>query len=362
MLIYFIYFIFLAILAIEYEINPFKSSTLLIFVGISLVLLAGLRSENVTRDYLPYMYSFDSIEPLDGSQSFAYFANYEPGFIGIVLFFKKIFVYNYGVVIMLFYAFTSLSLKIFSFNKFSLNPFLVLLIYFSHYFIIHEMTQIRIGLATGIFLISLFFYFKKNYKAYAAMILLATLFHYSALGFLILLFFKNNKFNRYVYSALLVLSIFLAYVKLPLFNVVGYLIPSEGSGKFNSYSGIIEYNLLDDVNVFNAINIAKIFCSIYLMFFIPKLQLLKDEKLVFFLKCNILSIFTLSLFSGIPLVAFRISELYGIASVFTFAYLAKYLPFYKYNVWIVVAIAGLLFYLNAIHGGLLGPYKVVRII
>jgi hypothetical protein len=362
MLIYFIYFIFLSVLAVEYELNPFKSNELLIFIGISLALLAGLRSEEVSRDYLPYQFAFDNINDFIQNESGVYFGVYEPGFIGIVLLFKFFFVQNYGVAIMLFFATTSVAMKIFIFDRFSINPYAVILLYFSHYFIIHEMTQIRIGLASAIFLVSLIFYFKNNYKAYAGMILLATLFHYSALIYLILLFINKKKFNLYFYSSLLIISFVLGFLKLPLFNVVGDLFSSiDNTGKLGAYSNIIQYDMSDSVKVFNVINLGRIFCSVYLMFVVPKAEFLRDQRLTFFLKCNIISIFALSLFSGVPLIAFRISDLFAILAVFNYAYLAKYLPFFKFNIWIVISIAGVLFYLNLIYGGLLGPYEMIKI-
>ena len=62
MIIYFIYFIILAAFAIEYELKPFKSNSLLILVVLSLALLAGLRDQEVSRDYLPYQYAFDNMQ------------------------------------------------------------------------------------------------------------------------------------------------------------------------------------------------------------------------------------------------------------------------------------------------------------
>ncbi|HEY5406521.1 MAG TPA: EpsG family protein [Ginsengibacter sp.] len=363
MIIYFIYFIVLAIIAVEYELNPFKSNGLLIFITLSLALLAGLRGQEVSRDYLPYQYAFDNIQEFIGNGSIMNFGIYEPGFIGIVILFKFFFIQNYGVAIMLFFAIGSVAMKIFVIDRFSINPYLVILLYFSHYFIIHEMTQIRIGFASAIFLVSLIFYFKNNYKAYIGMILVATMFHYSAFGYLLLLLFNKTSFNLYFYSALILSAIILGFLRLPLFNFAGGILSSfDNNGKIDAYSTLMEFNLVDDVKVFNFINLAKIICTLYLMFLIPKAQLLRDSHLIFFLKCNILSIFTLSLFSGVPLIAFRISDLYGVISMFNFAYLARYLPFSKYNIWIVVLIAGLLFYLNAIHGGLLNPYKMIKII
>ncbi len=352
----------MTVLAIEYELNPFHSRAVLIFVGISLISLAGFRGMDVSRDYLGYQYAFDHIRDFLPDDTGGYFSVYEPGFIGVVIFFKIFFIQNYGLAIMLFFASLSIAIKFFVFDRFAINPYLVILLYFSHYFILHEMTQIRIGFAISIFLLSLIFYFKNNYKAYTAMILLATLFHYSALLYLILLFIRKESFNRVIYSGLLFVSIFLGFAKMPLFNLVGDVFSIGGSsGKLNTYGAIIEYGLADDIKVFNVVNLTKILCSIYLMFAIPKYELITDKKLIFFLKCNIISIFTLSLFSSLPSIAFRISDVFSVATVFNYAYLAKYLPFNKFNVWFVVLIAGMMFYLNVIYGDLLQPYELLQI-
>ncbi len=135
MLVYYIYFICIAILAIEYELNPFKSPALLILIGISLAFLAGFRGADVSRDYITYQYAFDNINDFVPDESGAYFSVYEPGFIGIVLLFKMFFIQNYSLAILLFFACASVAIKIFIFNKFSINPYLVILLYFSHYFI-----------------------------------------------------------------------------------------------------------------------------------------------------------------------------------------------------------------------------------
>ncbi len=362
MLIYFIYFIFLCVLAVEYELSPFNNKGLLICIGIALALLAGFRGEGVSRDYEAYQYGFDHIRDFIPDESGGYFSVYEPGFIGAVIFFKIFFIQNYGVAIMLFFAIASVAMKLFVFDRFSINPYLVILLYFSHYFILHEMTQIRIGFASAIFLISLIFYFKNNYKAFVALILLATLFHYSALLYLILLLINKKDFNRYFYTALLVISIVLGIIKLPLFNSISDLFLVAGdTGKLVTYSKIIDYGFADDIKVFNVTNLTKIFCSFYLMFMVPAEDFQKDKRLTFFLKCTIISIFTLSLFSGVPLIAFRLSDLFSVVTVFTYAYLTKYLPFHKFNIWLVIVIAGVLFYLNIMHSGLLQPYEMIKL-
>ncbi len=151
MLIYILYFIFIAILAIQYEFTPFENNYLLSAVAILLALLAGFRGIDVARDYRNYLYLFDTIYIFTNDKNLTYLATLEPGTVAIVLFFRSIFEINYGLAIMIFYALTSLFLKVYSIKRLSINPYLTLLFYFSYFFLLYEMTQIRIGLASAIF-------------------------------------------------------------------------------------------------------------------------------------------------------------------------------------------------------------------
>ncbi len=360
MLIYIVYFVLLSIIAIEYELKPFQSERLLLLIVFAIALLAGLRSQDVSRDYQQYQFAFDSINDFIQDDSGRYFTVFEPGFVGIVLLFRLFFVYNYGVAIFLFFAFTSTAAKIYSIYKYSINPYLVILLLFSHYFILQEMTQIRIGFASAVFMVALNSYFKNNYKTYILLISAATIFHYSAIFYLLIFFFNKTTFNKVFYGFFLGIAILLGFLKLPLFGFIETLFLAGGStGKLNTYADVIQYNLIDQINVFNLITLFNIGNCFYLIYVVPCEHFLKNKYLTLFLKLNILSIFTLCLFSGVPLVAFRISDLFGILSIFNFAYLCKYLPFSKYNIWFIVMLAAIFFYVNVFYGHLLMPYKII---
>jgi len=356
MTVYILYFIFLAILAIQYEFIPFKSNALLWIVIIVLSLLAGMRGIDVSKDYYSYRYIFDNIYDLTSPNDLSYLAVFEPGFIAIVLFFRGIFESNYVVALMLFYAVVSISLKIYAIKGLSINPYLTILFYFAYYFLIHEMTQIRIGLASAIFLIALIPFFKGMRLLFAGLIIIATFFHYSAIFYLSLLFFDTTKFNRNLFTGVLLLSIILAILKLPLFNILGNFDPSDISDKFNNY-----VELSESINFFNSLNICNILCCIYLIYFTNEETFLSDNKLILFLKCNILSIFLLGFMTGVPALALRVSQVFGIAQIFLFTYLVKYLPAKKFNILILVALAGFFFYVIGFYGGLLHPYKIANL-
>jgi hypothetical protein len=359
MLIYILFFILIAILAIQYEFTPFQNNYLLFSLVLLLAFLAGFQDMNVSKDYFNYQYVFDNVYYIT-NHNYLYLITFEPGFIAIVFFFRTLFASNYGVAIMFFYAFCSLIIKVFAIKKLSINPYLSLLFYFSYFFLLHEMTQIRIGLASAFFLISLLSFLKGNRRAFIGWILIATCFHYSAIFYLLLLIFNTRNFNKKLYVGILVLSIILGLLKLPILNGFGNLNVSNISGKLDYYIQVSENGSIA-VNVFNSLSILNIFCCFYLLLAVTKEEFLLDKRLLLFLKCNILSIFLLLLLAGAPAFSMRFNQLFSIAQIFLFPYLIRYLPVKKFNVFIVVLIAGVFFYVFQIYGGILNPYKIILI-
>ncbi|MEO6838866.1 MAG: EpsG family protein [Ginsengibacter sp.] len=360
MLVYIAYFVIFVVLAVEYELKPFKNDIFLVIAVLLLWILAGFRGPEVSKDYETYQYTFANIHDMIGNNNVGFLPLLEPGFTGLILLFRDWFQYNYGIAIMLFFAFTSVILKIISIKHLSFNPYLVILFYYSHYFLLHEMTQIRIGFASAIFFISLIFYLKGNKKIFILMILIATFFQYSAILYLVVLFFNPKYFNKYIYSSLILLSIILGFLKIPFLNFFGNLDFSLVSSRLGDYVGILEGGNAQSINVFNTLNLLNIASCLYFIIFLPAQKLIEDKPLALFLKCNILSIFLLSFLSGVPNLAFRFSELFGVASVFTFASLVKYLPFSKLNILIAVIIASIVFYIIVFHLQLLNPYYFVH--
>lgn len=359
MLIYISYFIFLAFLAIEYNYRPFDNRLVLPFVILMLAFLAGLRGPDIDKDYQNYQDSFIYIDDIIRLSN-GVIPNYEPGFLAIVIILKKLFQQNYGVAIMLFYAFSSVWLKVAVIKKYAINPYLVILFYYSSYFLLHEMTQIRIGLASAIFLYSIRFFLKGERLKYILFVLLAALFHYSAILCLLVLIFDTKVFYRFVYLGIIALSFVLAFIKLPLASYVSNSMDPTG-GKVDIYITLADSGFLESVHVFNFVTVSNLFCLLYIMFFVPKAMLLSDKKLNLFFKSNLLSIFMLSFFSGVPGFSSRVSEMFAIVSIFLFAYLEKYLPFGKYNVFVLILLAGMIFYITLFYGELLSSYHTVNI-
>lgn len=358
MIVYILFFIFFAVISVEYYLKPFRNKDILYFIILLLGLFAGFRAPGVDKDYYSYQGIFDQIYDISLVEKESYLSFFEPGFVAIVLFFRELFKVNYVIVIMLFYGLLSVFLKIVSINRLSPFPYSVILFYFSHYFFLHEMTQIRIGLASGMFFIALIFYLNEKRLIFFIIILISVLFHYSAILFLIILIFDSKRFNKFIYSGVIGVSLILGYLKLPLLNFLGNVDPSAVSGKLNNYTDMVEYGVSESINVFNVLTLLNITICLYFILFIPKATIIKDKQVALFLKCNIVSIFLLCFLSGVPSLAFRFSELFGLMSIFIYASLVKYLPFGKLNILATILIAAFIFYTNIFHTGLVEPYSL----
>ena len=356
MLIYVILFIIFAVIAVEYDLKPFNNNYLLLVIVILLGLFAGLRGENVAKDYESYEIIFDFIHTLSTENDGIFLPLFEPGFVAVVLFFRSLFDVNYLLTIMVFFGLLTVTLKVFAINRLSSFPYLAILFYFTHFFFLHEMTQIRIGFASAIFFISLVFYLKGQKVKFILMIFLATLFHYSAIFYLLLLLLKSKYFNRYLYLSLIIIALILGYLKIPFLDFLGSVDPANISGKLNNYTEMVESGIAESLNFFNVLTLLDIVISLYFIFAIPKSLLIKDKIINLSLKCNILSIFFLAFLSGVPSIAFRVSELFGLASIFLYSSLVKYLPFGKLNILATILIAAVTFYIVVFHIDLVHPY------
>ena len=85
------------------------------------------------------------------------------------------------VLLFVIYASIGVTCKIFAIKRLTSLLFLSLVIYISNVYLLHDMTQIRAGVASGIFLLAIRPLAEHKIFRYTALILLAALFHYSSL-------------------------------------------------------------------------------------------------------------------------------------------------------------------------------------
>nr|WP_314522793.1 EpsG family protein [uncultured Lelliottia sp.] len=237
----------------------------LVVITITLILVAGFRPIGFDPDsvaYSEFVLAFKGLNSID-------IMDKEPGF-WLLLYINKIFFENNVTSFLLLYAFLSISTKIILFNKLSSYPYLTILLYISTYFILHDMNQIRIGLACAILLWSLPNIIKRNPTFFFLKVLLATLFHYSAIIGIVFFFFRLDKINKALYLVAPIFCSAFLFFKDAVFQysitIASYL-PSFLSAKVNTYIALQEQGVFeaDNLLIFNVGGFV-VFCI--LLFFI----------------------------------------------------------------------------------------------
>ncbi len=362
MFIYCLIFILLAIIAVEYEFkNVNNIDFILAVIGILLIVFVGFRGVYVSRDYFAYINSFNYIINNHGNQNTTLLPLYEPGFSLIVKACYKFFTDNASLAIMLFFAVSSISIKFFVFRRIAFNPFIVLLLYYSHYFLIQEMTQVRNGLACSFFFLAIYYYLKDKKAMVFISIVLAMMFHNSAVFYFLIFFIKKDKLNAWLYGSIFFAAIILGLIKLPLLSfVLPNIDISLISTRLATYATIVDAPFIEKIRFFNVLTTLNVIVTAYIFFYCVKNKI-NDNHLTLFLKCNIISIFVYGLLIDVPSMATRVTELFGAIFPLLYAYSLKMPPFKKWNIIFLIGIASIYFYINLFYGKLLTPYEIIRV-
>ena len=159
------------------------------FIVLILILFAGFR-DNIDNDYETYQMMFNKIS--NGIN-----VNIEPTFYYITYFIN--YVQSNISLLILIFSIIGVTLKCIAISK--LTEFWVysILVYFSYFYIIQEMTQIRVGIASAFILLSIQPLKRNNLFKFLGLICIGTLFHYSTLFILPVLFLNKNSISRVFY-------------------------------------------------------------------------------------------------------------------------------------------------------------------
>lgn len=316
-------------------------------IGIlALILLAGLRAPDATRDTLGYIQAFEEIPPifqwLFGGFDFDLSSlGMEFGYLayGAMV---KVFTDNYTV---LFLAVALFSVGIASYNYFKYSPYvgLTLLVFYAHTFLYRDMMQIRTAMAAalGLFLIGQIY--QRRYFASVRTIFIAVLFHTAALSYFVVLLASWFEVTKKRVVVLTLAGIFFGLIGLGNY-VIAFFPSSLGylSYKIAAYS---QSAYGDAYFVFGITNIKNIFIVIVTLLLWDKL-----ENRVKFFKVLVLFLalgtFWRLAFSDFGIFASRISAFYNVVQVilipcFILPFRQKLLPFLT-----IVLYAFLLLYLN----------------
>lgn len=281
-------------------------SYLSLLVVLLLIVAAGFRDGlSGYADYQNYVWAFQSKENEGIEYSFiliSYIARWIGGDNYYYLF--------------LIYAILGVSLKYMAIKQLTPLVWFSLAIYISYFYSLHELTQIRAGVSTGIGLISLRFVYEKKFIPFISLILVATFFHTSALLYLPLYLLDGKKIHWKCWGVGCV--IFLCSYQLLADKILIYLLKYSPAGlaqnKIVSYAerGI---QGLDSTTFSSNMAIFGYFLMGILILFANRLQLY-NKYFYLLLKVYILGLLIKIFFSlSVPELGNRGSDLYSITSI-----------------------------------------------
>lgn len=310
--------------------NPKYHNRFYIFLGIILIFTAGLRPDDIDQDYQNYLDSY----------YYPSFSRAEPTFLIISHVVKVCF--GDPLYLFLIYASLGVIIKFTAFKELSNLYLLSGVIYLCNFFILHEMTQIRVGIAAAILLLCIKPIYDRNLKKFIVLVAISISFHYTSLMFLPLWFLKPKKINKYFY-----LFIPIAYILAIKDFRIGYLIKYITIEEIQILYQLYSSKVMDDteLNIFNLLILIRCLIGFILLYNIDKLTKI-NKYAILLLKIYILSIIIFILFSDLPVLSFRGSELYGIVEVILIPFL--FYVFYrgKTSIFIPLTLGFLLLYMS----------------
>lgn len=286
-------------------------SFLYILMGFVMVLIAGLREIGLDPDSENYEYSFQH-----------YYQSSEMGMVepSFTLISAVLNVFTDNVhLLFLVYAFLGVTIKLYAFKKNLQCIFVPLMLYISFYFVLHEMTQIRAGVVSALFLLAVYHIAKKEKRKALLLIIVGSFFHYSSLALLPTLVFGNKDFKRKG-SILIALLIPLSY--LIYFGGISMLlntdIPLVGN-KLAIYQQAMEKGKMTvNINVFDPVHLVSVMLFYYTLYFRKTITAFNENYNVV-IKIVAIGLFLHTSLAFLPVLALRISQLYCIVNIFLFS-------------------------------------------
>ena len=282
---------------------------ILIFLGVLLVLLAGFRIGSQFPDYSSYLVLYEQVKSGD--------ALVELSFICI----SKIvaFLFNNVLFVFLIYALIGVTLKLVAIKQLTDLWLLSLVVYVANFFILHEMIQIRAGIASAFLLLSIKPIYDRNFKKFITFTLLAIFFHISSLIILPLWFLGEFKYkaNLSYMISIMPIAYGIYFMKITVLNFIPIPYVQEKLELYALLQELGTADFLTDINVFNYVFLAKIIIF-YLLVWKSQLLMLQNKYTIVLLHIYAVSLFMYPALAMMPVLAGRVSELLGVVEIILF--------------------------------------------
>ncbi len=297
----YIYTMILLVIGFLWDVFKKKKNLIyiLFYIGVSayLIYLTGFRY-GIDTDFYSYREIYYNYSYMYRMQSL------EIGYVILCYFFNTVLNYPFEYFIFSIALF-SFGYKLLKISRLK-NPFIGLLIYVSNFMIILEWNAIRQGIAISFLIAASDMYFKGKKKTYILLVFVASLFHFSALFFLILPLISKLKFDYkklcMLVAAVLVIHLFAVQ---PLLEIILSLL------KFFPNVGFIR-RMITYLNEYEHITISFGILKRIIMIFILYIFNQKSHDNDYYFSTSLLGKSIFIIFVGVNVVTSRVPLLFEV--------------------------------------------------
>jgi len=251
------------------------------------------------------------------------FLSFEP-FYWLVVYINQILFNGSWTSFLLFFSATYVILSMYLISKYSVSPFISLIIFVLLFYPNFGLIQIREGVSITFVWWGFFDLLKSKKWKFIIKIIIATLFHYSSVVFLLVLLLDKNHINKKFYLLLPLIGFFLGQY---VFNVEFYqfiinYLPSFLKFKAQGYLYLVIYgpkeNRLNQINIFNMYSL-----FIIMIYYLGLMIRLNDRCFIILEKILAFAISSFVSLKTIPVFSFRVSNAFFTFLVFLIPYILK---------------------------------------
>jgi hypothetical protein len=309
---WFYYLIFFVIVtSYFFTLNNSYKKPVYYLIAFFLVLIAGLRRFGIDADMATYIQYYNLLPDLS-------FVQVEPSFQLIGLAIKNTVADI--TFLFLFYSFLGVAIKVFAIEKLTRFYILSLLTYFSYYFLLHEMTQIRVGIASGFLLLSIPDIYERKPVRFLTKILAGTLFHYSLMVFSIFYFLNPRKINFHFHLGLIIFAYMAHFAGLHLITLVKLIPLSFIASKIDAYELLLSLDIHSAIDIFNPLFLFRV-CFCLVLIYKWEVLYLHNKYSLLLLKIYSISNFIFIVFADLPVFAARLNQLLAVVEVILFPFI-----------------------------------------
>lgn len=354
-MVYYIVFGLFLLIALGIELNERKywhvESFMIILATILLIIIAGFRYDT-GYDYYSYEQIYKDIIGMNNNMGkIINNGQVEPAYALVN------WLFSYGFKLCIFViALLGVIPKMIYYYKLEHHRFFCVWLYFATIFIFYDMGVIRQGISIGILYYSIRYIEERKKWKFFFLVVLAAMFHLSAVFFLPMYWIKNRRCSRKIYYGGAAIALFFStgIIRDLLFKLVMYIPSAFVSYKLGYYLSLTQANMMTSL-------IKRIFILVIFVEFFCRSQD-ENSKARLYINGYALSVVLTGIFSSMETIGGRgVASLYYL-QIFIFAEMLKGTKsrIVKAGIWAMVILLFLSSMRGVINSASITPYIPYR--